>query len=354
MRRIVTFRAIFRAILALLGLLAAQAVAAETAGFPIGEKHVTYTDESRPIKASMGFAGSPTRRLDVLVWYPATKAGADAPIARGGPWPLLLFSHGTYGHADGFMHIVRELVANGYVVAAPDYPLTSRNAWTRIKGPDISDVSQQVKDVRFLLDRMTADPAVAPAIDKDRISIGGHSLGAVTSYFLSYGVQTRDPRVKAAVLVGAGDPVQAALSQDMGLFGTGHAAVPLPVLFLSAEKDVFAGLMGRAHAAYWRVEAPKYEVMIKRGSHVWFHAEMERHPEGKNPDCLFFERMGPGMRVPGCEGPAEMIDPVRQQAITLAAVRSFLDGYLKKDTAALARLRGIDKEFLEAELRVGE
>ena len=49
-----------------------------------------------------------------------------------------------------------------------------------------------------------------------------------------------------------------------------------------------------------------------------------------------------------------MIDPARQQAITLAAVRSFLDGYLKKDAAALTWLRGIDKEFPEAELLVGE
>ncbi len=345
---------IFRAVLALLGLLAAQAAVAEPAGYSLGEKRVSYTDESRPIKASMGFAGSPSRRLDVLVWYPAARGGIDAPMAKDGPWPLLLFSHGTYGHADGFMHLVNELVAHGYVVAAPDYPLTSRNAWTHIKGPDISDVSQQVRDVRFLLDRLTSDPAIAPAIDKERISVGGHSLGAVTSYFLGYGVQTRDPRIKALVLVGAGDPVQAAMSQDMGLFGTAHAAVPLPALYLSAQNDVFARMMGRAHAAFMRVEPPKYEVMVKRGAHVWFHAEMERHPQGKNPDCLFFERMSPTMKVPGCEGPVEMIDPLRQQAITLAAVRSFLDGYLKNDAAALGRLRQIDKEFPEAELLTGE
>ncbi|MGE3693046.1 MAG: alpha/beta hydrolase family protein [Novosphingobium sp.] len=346
--------AIFRVILALLGLLAAQGALAEPAGYLLGEKHVSYTDESRPIKASMGFAGSPTRRLDVLVWYPAAKGGIDGAAAKGGPWPLLLFSHGTYGHADGFMHIVNDLVAHGYVVAAPDYPLTSRAAWTRIKDPDISDVAQQVRDDRFLLDRLIADPAIGPMIDKDRIAAGGHSLGAVTSYFLGYGVQTRDPRVKALVLVGAGDPVQAALSQDMGLFGTAHAAAPLPVLFLSAEKDVFARMMGRAHAAYFRVEPPKYEVMVKRGAHVWFHAEMDQHPQGKNPDCLFFERMSPTMKVPGCEGPEEMIDPVRQQAITLAAMRSFLDGYLKRDAAALSRLRTLDKAFPEAELILSE
>ncbi len=332
----------FMLLMALLALSYGQVVIAKPVALTVTEQKVTYTDPNRAIKASMGFAGSPTRQIEVTVWFPAQQTG--------GPWPLLLFSHGTYGHADGFMHIVNDLVSRGYMVAAPDFPLSSRNAWTKIKGPDISDVGEQVKDIHFLLDQLLADSAIGPMIDKDKIAIGGHSLGAVTSYFASFGAQTRDPRIKAVVLLGAADPVQAALTQNMGLYGTAHSIVSPPVLFLSAEKDVFAALMGRAHAAYSRVEPPKYEVMIKGGAHVWFHADIDRHPQGKNPDCLFFERMGPGMKVPGCDGPVTLINPLRQQAITLVAVRSFLDGYLKGNKSALARLRRIDKEFPEAEL----
>ena len=113
----------------------------------------------------------------------------------------------------------------------------------------------------------------------------------------------------------------------------------VPVLFLSAEQDLFGRMMGRPHAAFSRVEPPKVEVMVKGGAHVWFHDGSDRHPAGKNPDCLFFERMGPQMKVPGCEGPVALVDPQRQHAITRAALRAFLDGYLKGDAAARARLR---------------
>ena len=44
------------------------------------------------------------------------------------------------------------------------------------------------------------------------------------------------------------------------LAGTGHAAVSVPALFLSAEKDVFARMMGRPGAAYSRLENATFEI----------------------------------------------------------------------------------------------
>jgi hypothetical protein len=95
----------------LLAVLAQAAHAAD--GYAIGLKRVTYVDKTRPIKATMGFAGSPDRRLDVMVWYPVkpgtvrdgrnmgswrhNAAVENAPIAAGGPWPLVIYSHGTLG-----------------------------------------------------------------------------------------------------------------------------------------------------------------------------------------------------------------------------------------------------------------
>jgi predicted dienelactone hydrolase len=138
---------------------------------------------------------------------------------------------------------------------------------------------------------------------------------------------------------------------DMGLVGTGHAAVRVPVLFLSAEKDVFARITGRPYAAYSRVEGPKTEVMIKGGVHVWFRGKAEALPGGKNPDCLFFERMMPTLVMPGCETRGGLIDPARQQAITRDALLDFFDGYLRGDAAALRRLRGLSKAYREVSVR---
>jgi predicted dienelactone hydrolase len=344
--------AIFRLLAALVAALTFQAACAQELVHPVGEKHLQFTDQSRPIKKSMGFAGSANRRIDVTVWYPAApqakRSGKPAALAKGGPWPLLVFSHGTFGKAAQFAQTMGDLASHGYVVAAPDFPLTSSAAWTGVSFADISDVGEQVKDIRFLIGELVRDSALAPAIDAERIAVGGHSLGGVTSYFTVFGAQTRDPRIKAAVLVGASDPVQTALSQDIGLFGTAHSFASPPVLFLSAEQDLFARLMGRPHVAFSRVEPPKYEVMIKGGAHVWFHDGSDRHPEGKNPDCLFFERAK--MKVPGCDGPASLIDPDRQHAITRIALRAFLDGTLKRDGAAIARLRGLGSEYPEAKV----
>ena len=337
---------------ALIALISLPAPARD-AGFAIGARQASFVDETRPIKASMGFAGATTRRIDVRIWYPADRtAKADpAPLARGGPFPLVIYSHGTFGSADNAMHIVEHLVRSGYLVAAPDYPLTSNAAFTGVRFADISDVAEQTRDIRFIIDRLLADPVLGRVIDARKIGTTGHSLGAVTSYFTSFGAQTRDPRIAATALIAGGDPVESALMQDMGLLGTGHAAVRVPALFLSAERDVFTRMTGRPYASFSRVEGPKTEVMIKGGVHVWFRGRPEVLTEGKNPDCLFFERNMPAMNVPGCELRGGLIDPARQQAITRDALLAFFDGYLKGEVRALNRLRGLGKTYREVDVR---
>jgi len=337
------------AVLAILAWLGSTAQASEPA-FAIGAIEKSFTDVTRKIKASSGFAGAAQRRLDVMVWYPSTtvKDGSGRPaIAGGGPWPLVIYSHGTYSRPDSAMHLVRELVARGYVVAAPNYPLTSSTAFTKVSRADITDVVEQTRDIRFLIDSLLADPFLKSAIDPARIGTTGISLGAVTSYFSSFGLQTRDPRIKATAPIAAADPVQSALSSSVGMEGTAHAPVSVPTLFVSADQDVFARTTGRPHAAFARIEGPKYEVMIKGGVHLWFGDGAAQDPGGKNPDCLFFERALPGRTMAGCGTPVPLIAPDREKEITRLAVADFFDAYLKRDAAALARLRSIDQRYAE-------
>ena len=346
-----TAQALLRALALLLTPFAL--IGSALAAAPMGVRQLSLVDESRAVKASMGFAGSATRRIDVRVWYPAdTQAKAEPNlIAPGGPRPLVIYSHGTFGSADNAMHIVAHLVAHGYIVAAPDYPLSSRVAYTHISFADPTDVINQTRDIKFIIDRLLADPALGPAIDPAKIGTTGHSLGAVTNYFTSFGAQTRDPRIAATALIAGGDPVQTTLTQNMGLQGTAHSEARVPVLFLSADHDVFARTTGRPFAAYSRVEAPKTEVHVRGGVHVWFRDGDEVLPGGKNPDCLFFEKFVPNMHVPGCEVRGGLITPARQQAITRDALLAFFDAYLKHDARALARLRGLGRSYREVIVR---
>lgn len=312
---------------------------ARAATVKIVERQVTLVDETRGIKPSMGFAGSETRRIDVMVWYPKR---------QNGPLPLVIYSHGTFGFAANAMHLVKALVDAGYVVAAPDYPLSSRNAYTGIQFADVSDVAEQVRDVSFIIGALTADPELGRRIDGDRIGTTGHSLGAVTSYFASFGARTRDPRIKATAPIAGGDPVEAALDTPMGMEGVGRSKASVPVLFLTAEHDVFSDLTGAPYVAYTRVAPPKYEIMVKGGVHVWFRDGGETLSDGKNPDCLFFERRMPDMDLPMCAERPPLIAPQRQQAITRGAIIAFFDAYLKGDGVALERLDSIGNQYPEA------
>ena len=58
---------------------------------------------------------------------------------------MVIYSHGTFGRADNASHLTKFLARRGYVVIAPDYPLSSSNAYTHITFADISDVAEQTR-----------------------------------------------------------------------------------------------------------------------------------------------------------------------------------------------------------------
>ena len=303
-------------------------------------RRISYIDTARPIKASNGFAGAGERRLDALVWEPP---------AGPGSLPLVIYCHGTAGAADNASYLAEALAAAGYLVVAPDFPLTSLAAFTRIAAADISDAGEQVRDIAFLIDSLLADPVLGPRIDPRRIATIGHSLGAITCWFASFGARTRDPRIVATVLLGAGDPVVASQATDIGLAAAGHDPAAVPALLVTAEKDLFALLMGPHGTAWPRLSAPKFEVMIAGAAHVWFHDGDAWPADHSNPDSLWFEQYNPGFVVPGSEQRVPLIGPARQRAITLAAVSAFLAAALD-GAAGWSALLALPDRFAEVTL----
>ena len=313
-----------------------------------------FVDPSRSIRASSGFAGSAERRIDAQLWYAARDsdcgAGEVADLAAGGPRPLLVYCHGTAGRPDNATYLVTQLARRGYIVVAPNFPLTSTTAFTDVTSPDISDAGEQVRDVRFLLDQLLSDHRLARAIDPARIGSIGHSLGAITCWFLSYGAGTRDPRIRATVMLGAGDPVAAARAAGIGLADVEHLPAPVPALLVSAEKDLFTRMIGPPGTAYPRLERPKFELTIAGGAHMWFLDGDIWPADNTNPDFLFLQERMPGVAIPGSEERVPLIGPARQQLITLAAAQGFFDAFLGRDAAALGRVLGLPERYPEASL----
>lgn len=172
---------------------------AAQAELPVILRTETFVDPSRPTPAH---GDAPDRTSRTLV---TTIARPDAP----GPFPLLLFSHGFGSSGADYSKMLRALASAGYVVAAPDYPLTSKSA---PGGPERgADGDQQPADASFVIDqvlRMNHDPAgpLAGAVDPGRIGAAGHSMGAGVTMGLGYNTCCRDRRVRAGVLMAVATP----------------------------------------------------------------------------------------------------------------------------------------------------
>jgi dienelactone hydrolase len=174
----------------------APSSATETRPFRVTTGKETFVDRSRPTQPS-GRPAVHGRSLSTAVYVPD----------GGGPFPLIVFSHGLAGHPDKFTELLTVWARAGYVVAAPAFPLTNDH-FPEANG-NIPDSNNQPGDVSFVITellRLNREPGsrVHERIDPDRIGIGGLSLGGATTYAVAFNDCCRDDRVKAVeVLAGA-------------------------------------------------------------------------------------------------------------------------------------------------------
>ncbi len=162
-----------------------------------------------------------TRYLD---WSDAARARAvpaklylplgDAKV------PLVVFSHGIGGSREGYSYIGKYLAANGFASLHLQHIGSDRSIWggnvlqmvgrLQTAAQDTEAISR-VQDLRFALDTLLADPALAQRVDASRIAAAGHSYGANTT-MLAAGARVvrdgktmefKDPRIKAAVIISA-------------------------------------------------------------------------------------------------------------------------------------------------------
>ncbi len=234
----------------------------EPGPFAPGFRAIQYT------KDSVTSPGTP-RVLDTGIWYPApagsgpvsaaTGGVENAPLdPSGGPYPLVLFSHGLCGYPQQSKFLTPLLASYGFVVVAPPHPgNTLFELPTCASGAAIgASLVERPQDVVFVLDQILAadqDPAspLFAAIDEDRIAMTGHSFGGLTTYL----VTAIEPRVQVAVAM-----APAALASS---------TLPVPSLTLLGAVD---GVVSNdaARAAYERSVAPKLLVEIEHAGHYAF------------------------------------------------------------------------------------
>jgi fermentation-respiration switch protein FrsA (DUF1100 family) len=174
--------------------------------YAVGITHVTYTDPSRPTEARGDSPASSSRTIPVTIRYPVeglagSAESADA-VPDAGTYPMVVFAHGYDVSAATYATMEDQLAGAGFIVAAPDFPMTS----SALGGAaDEADVSNQAADVSFVISRLL-DPTTAPRVLAGSVASGpvgvvGHSDGAVTAAAVAYNSTVADPRIGAAVVL---------------------------------------------------------------------------------------------------------------------------------------------------------
>ena len=329
-------------------------------------------DTSRPTDSNGWYPGALSRTLNTHVWYPAeeeTSASVDTPeilsAHKGGPFPLIVYSHGFMSWGTEGRYLAEHLAGRGYIVVCPDYPLT----WFFAPGgPAIEDVVNQPGDVSFLIDTFLAfhqDPGTPffGAVDGSRVGATGLSLGGMTTSLVTYHPYLRDPRiVAAATLAGPG-------SMFTEIFYENSQA---PLLALHGDIDAMVDYETNALVTL-EVASPRVTLATLQGAtHTGFSTPATVFMENMdNPDllgCMALEQGALEVDFPALLGGAEagivqretpfpcMVSPLprsmrpsRQHALTILGVLSFFESRFAMEAPFRARAARFLRETMAVE-----
>jgi predicted dienelactone hydrolase len=275
--------------------------------FDVGMRSLTLTDPDLRGQAA-------PRKLTVDVWYPAKAAKGAAPVvyadsmptaegkaapftvpgiaiadaarAPGGPFPLIVLSHGYSGTPSAMTWLAENLASKGYVVAAahhldPAYGDTSKVGEVALNRPlDIAFVAHALQ-----ARARAADPFLTGLADPSRMALIGYSMGGYG--VLTVAGATLDPaagRVSAGLAPYARGGAKASALAIDGLKAVvaiapaggpgartwgaeGLAGLRVPLFLSVGSEDKVVGF-GSVKAAYdGAVHAPRYLLVFKEGGH---------------------------------------------------------------------------------------
>lgn len=262
-------------------------------------------------KDSAASPGTP-RTLDTVIWYPAPAGSGpiapgydgvlDAPLdPSGGPYPVVLFSHGACGYPNQSTFLTPLLASRGYIVVAPPHPGNTISQLPGCAAPAALAMSfiERPQDMIFVLNQILAAGAESGspffgAVDGTRVAMTGHSFGGLTTFL----VASLDARVKAAIAMAPATPANGKFTMpSMVILGNVDSVVNNPA----------------ARNAYAASAAPKLLVEVEHAGHYAF------------ADGCF-----PG---PDCNPPTTLTQPEANTA-SLRYIVPFLERYLRGNDAA--------------------
>ena len=216
---------------------------------------------------------------------------------QGGPYPIIVFSHGTFSSSDKYNLVVEFWAERGYVVILPNH-LDANYGIIPSKTEDmIRIIHTRISDMSFILDNLDTiegqNPGLKGKLNRYQIIAAGHSIGTqvvlvntgqrIRNPTNNYVTESSEDRFMAAVMLS--DPGKMAMMPDDTWKG-GSAPT-----FLSTGSEDY-GLMGdgRREAEYQNEiltlpdesTGDKYLLLIERGDHYFgglIHRDVDKEPD---------------------------------------------------------------------------
>jgi dienelactone hydrolase len=179
-------------------------------------------------------------------------ATRDAAPAADGPYPLVLFSHGSTSFRLQSSALAQHLASWGMVVASTDH--SSRSLLNVIGGTAEGQpaATDEMRAMRTYLGALDADPVLAGVVDAERVALGGHSAGGST----------------VAALAAEDAGILGYVSYASGLFD--GAAPDVPSLFMAGELDTIVDPIARTQDAFDRAASPSWLWSFAESGHLAF------------------------------------------------------------------------------------
>lgn len=176
---------------------------------PYGVGSVTYTlsEPGKYLCAPRGtVSGCVVRSMPLEVSYPTLgQAGIEvqgaAPYGGAGPYPLIIFGNGYLEPPAAYSILIDHWVSRGYVVAAPQFPLSQTNS---VGGPYEADILNQPGDMAAAIKFMESQNAIANStmkdlIDTSAIALVGQSDGGDAALAAGYNTCCQIPGIKGVI-----------------------------------------------------------------------------------------------------------------------------------------------------------
>ncbi len=260
--------------------------------YAVGVQTIVITDETRdrPLTVEVWFplaegtTGEPQRYTFVTGdYYESPRAfSADASsISPDGPFPLVVYTHGSGGLRYIHSDYTETLASHGYIVVAADHTGNTAVELVLDTQDDQTTIAyNRPRDVQVVIDEMLNPESqetvgFVGSVDPDRIAVTGHSLGGYATYAVVSGMENAagtlqpDGRIDALIplapALGDGNPETSLLTNEQ------LARIDVPTLVMVGTDDKSTPVDPNVTRAFeYTTSNPLYRVELVAAEHQSF------------------------------------------------------------------------------------